>query len=303
MKERIRSIIEQAAQQGTGLLGVGFKDLLTGEEIYLNGDTAFPTASVFKIFVLCELFRREQEGTFSFDEQHTLLNSEKSIGSGILEQAEEGTVYSMMDYAMLMMSISDNPASDYLFSVAGRDNIRKNIIEPLGLTNTKIDLNCAQLLTYNYDVTIEEYRKIVDAENGRFHRRNSPYFLCQTEKNNQSSPRDMVKLLSLMYDGMLLGTDSDQRMIDIMRQCKTNARIPAKLPEGTPVAHKTGSIDHLTNDCGIVYTANGDYVLTLFYNGNLASEEEYEGTNWGDVGNSILSQLSADIYNAYMQSK
>ena len=303
MTAHIRQIIKEAAHKGTGLLGVGFKDLLTGEEIYLNGDTAFPTASVFKIFVLCELFRREQEGTLSFDEQHTLLNCEKSIGSGILEQAEEGTVYSMMDYAMLMMSISDNTASDYLFGVAGRENIRKHIIEPLNLSNTKIDLNCAQLLTYNYDVTIEEYRKIVDAENGRFHRRNSPYFLCQTEKNNQSSPRDMVKLLSLMYDGKLLGTDSDQRMIDIMRQCKTNARIPAKLPEGTPVAHKTGSIDHLTNDCGIVYTANGDYVLTLFYNGNLASEEEYEGTNWGDMGNSILSQLSADIYNAYIQSK
>ena len=303
MTAHIRQIIKEAAHKGTGLLGVGFKDLLTGEEIYLNGDTAFPTASVFKIFVLCELFRREQKGTFSFDEQHTLLNSEKSIGSGILEQAEEGTVYSMMDYAMLMMSISDNTASDYLFSVAGRDNIRKNIIEPLGLTNTKIDLNCAQLLTSNYDVSIEEYRRIVDMENGRFHRRNAPFFLCQTEQNNQSSPRDMVKLLSLMYEGKLLGADSDRRMIDIMRQCKTNARIPAKLPEGTPVAHKTGSIDHLTNDCGIVYTDNGDYVLTLFYNGNLASEEEYEGTNWGDVGNSILSQLSADIYNAYMQSK
>lgn len=303
MTEHIRQIIKKAVQKGTGLLGVGFKDLATGEEIYLNSDTAFPTASVFKIFVLCELFRREQEGTFSFDAQHTLLNCEKSIGSGILEQAEEGTVYSMMDYAMLMMSISDNTASDYLFSVAGRENIRKNIIEPLNLTNTKIDFNCAQLLTNNYDVSIEEYRRIVDMENGRFHRRNAPFFLCQTEQNNQSSPRDMVKLLSLMYEGKLLGADSDRRMIDIMLQCKTNARIPAKLPEGTPVAHKTGSIDHVTNDSGIVYTANGDYVLTLFYNGNLASEEEYEGTNWGDVGNSILSQLSADIYNAYIQSK
>ena len=303
MTKHIRQIITKAMQKGTGLLGVGFKDLATGEEIYLNGDTAFPTASVFKIFVLCELFRREQKGTFSFDEQHTLLNCEKSIGSGILEQAAEGTVYSMMDYAMLMMSISDNTASDYLFSVAGRDNIRKNIIEPLGLTNTKIDLNCAQLLTSNDDVSMEEYRRIVDSEGGRFHRRNNPYFLCQAEMNNQSSPRDMVKLLSLMYDGKLLGTDSDQRIIDIMRQCKTNARIPAKLPEGVAVAHKTGSADHLANDCGIVFTGSGDYVLTLFYNGNLASEEEYEGTNWGDVGNSILSQLSADIYNAYMQSK
>jgi len=303
MKERIRSIIEQAAQQGTGLLGVGFKDLTTGEEVYLNGDTAFPTASVFKIFVLCELFRREKEGTFSFDQQHTLLNSEKSIGSGTLEKAEEGTVYSMMDYTMLMMTISDNTASDYLFGVTGADRIRQNIIEPLALANTKIELNCAQLLTYNYDVTIEEYRKIVDAENGRFHRRNSSYFLCQEEKNNQSSPRDMVKLLSLMYEGKLIDSQRDRKMIDIMLQCQTNARIPAKLPEGTPVAHKTGSIDHVTNDCGIVFTGCGDYVLTLFYNGNRGSEEEYEGTDWGTVGNRILAQLSADIYNAYTQSK
>ena len=303
MKERIRNVIEQAAGQVSGLLGIGFKDLTTGEEVYLNGDTAFPTASVFKIFVLCELFRQEKEGTFSFADQHTLLNSEKSIGSGILEKAEEGTVYSMMDYAMLMMSISDNTASDYLFGVAGRENIRKNIIEPLGLTNTKIDFNCAQLLTANYDISIEEYRRIVDVENGRFHRRNGPFFLCQKEKNNQSSPRDMVKLLSLMYEGKLIGADSDRRMLDIMLQCQTNARIPAKLPDGVTVAHKTGSIDHVTNDSGIVFTANGDYVLSLFYNGNLASVEEYEGTSWGTVGTALLAQLSADIYNVYMQSK
>ena len=303
MYERIRNVMEEAAGQVTGLLGVGFKDLTTGEEVYLNGDTAFPTASVFNIFVLCELFRREQEGTFSFSDRHTLLNCEKSIGSGILEKAEEGTVYSMMDYAMLMMSISDNTASDYLFGVAGRENIRKHIIEPLGLSNTKIDLNCAQLLTHNYDVTIEEYRRIVDVENGRFHRRNGSFFLCEKERNNQSSPRDMVKLLSLMYQGKLLGADSDRRMLDIMRQCQTNARIPAKLPEGVTVAHKTGSIDHVTNDSGIVFTGSGDYVLSLFYNGNLASEEEYEGTSWGTAGTALLAQLSSDIYNAYLQSK
>ncbi len=301
MTERIRHIMEQAARQGTGLLGVGFKDLTTGEEIYLNGDTSFPTASVFKTFVLCELFRREKEGTFSFSQQHTLLEEEKSIGSGTLESAEAGTVFSMLDYTMLMMTISDNTASDYLFGVAGPENIRKHIIEPLGLVNTKIDLNCSQLLTSYYDVTLEEYRRVI--KGGRWYRRNTPHFLCQVEKNDQTSPRDMVKLLSRMYLGEVIGPDSDRRMVDIMLQCKTNARIPAKLPEGVRVAHKTGSIDHLTNDCGIVFTDSGDYVLTLFYNGNLASKEEYEGTDWDDVGNRILSQLSADIYAAYTEGK
>ena len=301
MMERIRKVLDNAALQGTGLLGVGFRDLTTGEEIYLNGDAVFPTASVFKVFVLCELFHREQEGTFSFSDCHTLQEHEKSIGSGVLESAEADTVFSMLDYAMLMMTISDNTASDYLFGVAGPENIRKHIIEPLGLANTKIDLNCAQLLTSYYDVTLEEYRRVI--KGGRWYRRNTPHFLCQVEKNDQTSPRDMVKLLSRMYRGEVIGPDSDRRMVDIMLQCKTNARIPAKLPEGVRVAHKTGSIDHLTNDCGIVFTDKGDYVLTLFYNGNLASEEEYEGTAWGDVGNRILSQLSADIYAAYTESK
>lgn len=302
MLSRIRAAIDTASKQGTGLLGVGFRDLSTGEEVYLNGDAIFPTASVYKIFVLCELFHREKEGTFSFDDRHILLESEKSIGSGILESAEAGTEFSMMDYAMLMMSISDNTASDYLFSVAGPENIRKHVIEPLELTNTRIDLNCAQLLTNYYDVTIEEYRSILKA-GGRWHQRNSPYFLCEVEKNDQTTPRDMVKLLSRMYEGKLMGGDSDSRMLDIMRQCKTNARIPAKLPEGVAVAHKTGSMDHLANDCGIVFTGSGDYVLTLFYNGNLASEEEYEGTAWKTVGDRVLAQLSADIYEAYMQSR
>ena len=87
MMERIRKVLDNAALQGTGLLGVGFHDLTTGEEIYLNGDTVFPTASVFKVFVLCDLFHREREGAFSFSEQHTLLEEEKSIGSGVLESA------------------------------------------------------------------------------------------------------------------------------------------------------------------------------------------------------------------------
>ena len=65
------------------------------------------------------------------------------------------------------------------------------------------------------------------------------------------------------------------------------------------VAHKTGSIDHLANDCGIVCTDCGDYVLTLFYNGNLASEEEYEGSEWTAVGDRVLSGLSAQVYRIF----
>lgn len=296
MIQKLNRLFEETAQKGTGLLGIGFYDLKTGTEVYYNGDMAFPTASVYKIFVLCELFRRQKAGEFSFSDTHTLLESDKRVGSGILELIGEGAVLSMMDYTMLMMVISDNTSSSLLFQKAGEENIRKNIIEALGLTSTRCDTG--DTLAAFYGVTTEEYKKIT-AEGGRFHARNGKYFRCDVEKMKKSSPRDMVKLLRLLAQGQLVDPASDKQIIDIMLKCQTNARIPAKLPYGVKVAHKTGSIDHLANDCGIVYTNAGDYVLALFYNGNLASEEEYEGTDWTRKGDQVLAELSGQIYQIY----
>lgn len=299
MLKKLQELFERTAQKGTGLLGIGFKDMNTGEEVYYNGDKVFPLASVYKIFVLCELFRMQKEGTFSFADRHTLLESEKSIGSGILELIGEGAVFSMMDLIMLMMSISDNTATKLLQQYTSDETVTANIIEPLGMQDT-LYRSGAGLCNY-YNVTVEEYRKVTSS-GGRFHARNGSYFRCVEPKNRQSSPRDMLKLLSLLQAGKFIDEETDRKILDIMLKCQTNSRIPAKLPHGVTVAHKTGTIDHLTNDCGIVYTDCGSYVLTLFYNGNLASEEEYEGTSWDAFGTALLAQLSRDIYDIYTES-
>ena len=302
MKAQIEALFRDAQSKGTGLLAAGFMDLSTGETAYLNPDTAFPTASVFKIFVLCQLFYMKKTGTFDLDEKHILQESDKSIGSGELEKAPAGTEFTMMDFVMLMMSISDNTATDYLVNAAGFENIRKNVIEPLGLTSTKCHFGCMDLLTRCYGVTLEEYRaKCVGS--GWFDAHMGSYFRCTEEKNNQTTPRDLVKLLSLMNEGRVVDAENDRQMLDIMAQCKTNSRIPAKLPEGTRVEHKTGTIDHLANDAGIVRTPKGDYILVYSYNGNVASREEYTTTKYAQLGDAILSQLSCDVYRTYLQNK
>ena len=298
MIKRLETLFEETAKTVTGPLGVGFYDLETGEEVYYNGNMVFPMASVYKIFILCELFRKQKAGTFSFDERHTLLESEKSIGSGILEHIGEGAVLSLMDYTMLMMIISDNTSTALLQKYALPEEIRVDLIEPLELRDT-LYVSGATLCKY-YNVTLEEYKKTI-AEGGRFHARNGSYFRCAEPQNKQSSPRDLVKLLRLLAQGQLVDPDADKQILDIMLKCQTNARIPAKLPNGVKVAHKTGSIDHLANDCGIIYTGCGSYVLTLFYNGNLASEEEYEGTSWTQMGDQVLSKLSSDVYQIYCE--
>lgn len=295
---QLKTLFEETAKTVTGPLGIGFKDLNSGEELYYNGDMVFPMASVYKIFVLCELFRKQKEGTFSFADRHTLLESEKRIGSGILELIGEGAVLSMMDYTMLMMVISDNTSTALLQKYTPAEDIQAHLIKPLELRDT-LYVPGAGLCDF-YGVTVEEYRKIT-SEGGRFHARNGSYFRCVEPKNKQSSPRDLLKILSLLQEGRLIDAQSDRQILDIMLKCQTNDRIPKKLPAGVRVAHKTGSIDHLANDCGIVYTDCGNYVLTLFYNGNLASEEEYEGSEWTAVGNQLLSGLSAEVYRIFTE--
>ena len=300
MIEQLKALFEQAAKTVTGPLGVGFKDLNSGEAVYYNADKVFPTASVYKTFVLCELFRRQKAGTFSFEDKHTLLESDKSIGSGILELFQEGAVLSMMDYAVLMMAISDNTAADYLYQLVGPKSIHENIIEPLGMTNTLCNAEGRSLLNSYYGVSVEEYRRR-DAAGERFHARNGSYFRCEEKKNKQTTPRDMVKLLTALYEGSFAGVETDNQILEVMLKCQSTVLIPAQLPSGVRIAHKTGSIDHLANDCGIIYTDYGNYVLTLFYNGNLASEDEYESTSGITIGKAVLGQLSADIYRIFTE--
>ena len=110
----------------------------------------------------------------------------------------------------------------------------------------------------------------------------------------------MLKIIQHLYEGKMIDPVSDAEILGVMAQCQTNSRIPKLLPHGVRVAHKTGTIDHLANDVGIVYTSKGNYALAMSYNGNLCSEEEYLNTRSSAVGDPILAQLSRDIYDAFM---
>ena len=111
----------------------------------------------------------------------------------------------------------------------------------------------------------------------------------------------MMKILRLVYEKKLFTPWVCDEMLKIMKQCQTNTRIPKFLPAGVEVAHKTGTVDRVANDAGIVYTPKGDYILTLFYNGNAASEEEYNKNVNGLMSDSLLAEISRDIYAEYVK--
>lgn len=291
--QAIRAIAEQYQAKVTGTLGVAFTDLKTGQGFTINGQKELPTASTFKVYLLAEFLRQCEEGKFALTDRHELKAQFVSPGSGILDELQPGLNLTLLDYARLMMMLSDNTATDYLYHLVGRDSIRKNVIDAFGLDKTKCDYPCKQLIAAYFDPAKKtgEGRCWLNTED----------YLCTAPLNDSTSPENMEKVLHMVYDNTLFSPWVSQQMVDIMKRCHTNSRIPKHLPRGVEVAHKTGTMDKVANDCGIVYTEKGDYILCLFYNGNVATAEEYDRNVKGSLSDSLLADISRDIYAEYVK--
>ena len=289
--QAIRAIAEHYQAKATGDLGVAFTDLKTGEGFTINGSKELPTASTFKVYLLAEFLRQCEEGKFALTDRHELKAEFVSPGSGILDELQPGLNLTLLDYARLMMMLSDNTATDYLYHLVGRDHIQKNVIEGFGLDKTKCDYPCKQLIAAYFDPS----KKLP----GESRWLNTEDYLCTAAQNDSTSPENMEKVLRMVYDKALFSPWVSEQMVDIMKRCHTNSRIPKHLPRGIEVAHKTGTMDKVANDCGIVYTEKGDYILCLFYNGNVATAEEYDANVKGSFSDTLLAELSRDIFTEY----
>ena len=215
MIQKIEEVMQEAVSQGSGLMGLGFCDLKSGETVFVNGDRLFPTASVYKIFILCELALWEKEGRLDLEKKIVLLDKDKIGGSGTLRNEPEGTEHTMKEYVDLMMQISDNTATDYLVRMVGKEAIYRDVIYPLGLEKTSIDLACEGLLKKYY---ANPSGRFPDPKSGkeRGNYRLGSYFTCEEKRNNVSTPREMVHVMRSLYEGKVIDPETDRKILDEM---------------------------------------------------------------------------------------
>ena len=292
----IRAIAEKYQSKVTGKLGIGFIDLQTGEKYTLNGTELFPTASVCKVFTLAALYKMVAEGKADDTDRYEMTEDVQVGGSGVLHRMLPGLNPTLRDYAMLMMILSDNTAADFLFKfVGGAEGVTENVLKPLGLTSSKCDLSIKQMFPPCFD------NYTIIQTNGRDRRcyLNNSGFLCTNDKDDITTVEDIMSILRLMYERKLYSEQACESMLDILKKCQTNTRIPKFLPPSVDVAHKTGTLDCLCNDVGIVYTKKGNYLLAMFYNGNVATMEEYAKNDRGRNSDALLADISKEIYDEF----
>ncbi len=287
--------IQEPAKGFDGKLGISVKHLGTGESASLNGDQLFPTASVFKVPVIVELYRQVEVGLISLYERIVLMERDKVPGTGILKELSEGLVLSIWDLTELMMILSDNTATDLLVERVGMDRVNATL-RGLGLEKTRVVADCRDILfdLVGLDDLLDEEKTIDVYEDAVRSTMTGDSWSLGVEKNDVTTPEEMLRLLELIVDGEATSRESCDAILETMRRCQTGVyRIAKYLPRGEfELAHKTGSLPGIRNDAGVVtIRETGErYIMSCF---TMGASDIY-------AAEETIALASKNVFNYFM---
>lgn len=272
-----------------GYTGVYAEPLAGGEVIAQHADRPFALASVSKLPLMIHLFRLADAGKLDLTARHKVLEEERVAGSGLLQYLDADTQLTLTDLIRLMMMISDNMATDQLLSYTTKQAVEDEM-HALGFPSVRMPHSIREMLgSYLPDgprTPYPEVRKYFADPN-----RVAPEDAAggDPERGDAASPRDLASMLKRLVEGELLSEASTELAVQILIDCQTNSRIPAQLPKGTKVGHKTGTLNRRTNDAGVVFAPAGPFSIVLMNHGE---EEEAKASR-------VLAQAAALIYERF----
>src|SRR5579872_4311996 len=254
---RLRANIEQIASGVDTHWGIYIKCLDTNEEIAINADEAMDTMSVIKVPLMVEAFRQISEGKFALADRYTLKNADKRPGTGVIRSLDEGASFSIKDVITLMIIVSDNTATDVIFSKVGGPPAVNALMQQYGLNSI------------HATGFADDWFKALAAAGSpvKFHAaRQHPFGL--------SSPRDMGRLLDKIASGQAVSKEASDTMLDIMRGQLYRTRLP-KYVSGFQLPHKTGDfVPWITNDVGLLINGQHKIVICVFTDKSNIAEDE-----------------------------
>jgi beta-lactamase class A len=265
------SVLKRIAAVPGAIVAVSFQQLGGGAAFSINEDSLFHAASTMKVAVLIEYFRALDSGRLKPGQNILLLNVFASIADGSRyalqpEDDSDSLVYARLGQrvplrwlAERMIVRSSNLATNTLIEILGATAV-DSTVRALGGTRMKV---------------------LRGVEDGRAFERGL---------NNVATAHDLALLLLAIAEGRAARPASCRQMIEILARQEFNDEIPAGLPPGTRVAHKTGWISGVVHDAGIVYPARfRPYVLVVLT----------RGIEQREIAQALIADISRLVWKAY----
>lgn len=276
-KDGLQKEVNALASAHKGKVAFFAKDLKTGTAVAIDADTPVQTASVIKLTLMVEAFYEIKAGTHKLDERLELKKANQTSGSGVFGLMHPGLNPTLQDTITMMIAQSDNTATNMMIDVLGVDAVNKRIAS-MGLRNTWL------------------YKKIGIPANYPMPADQKKFGLGKT------TAREMAEVLESIEQCDLGDKALCKQMIDTMKNQFWRTAIPRYLEtvdtteEPSSIANKTGSLDHVRNDVGIVYTKHGPIIISAFTYDN-------EDTSWtvGNTAEILIAKMAKAVVDAWTQ--
>lgn len=269
LEAQLRRIIAASGAE----VAVAYRPIDGRTELLIDADRPFHAASTMKVPVMIELFRQAKAGIVSLDDPLPVRNDFRSIIDGSPYQLSEGddsdsqvyaaagTTMTLRQLCDAMIVVSSNFAANLLIEKLGVENIRGTVAR-LGAGGVQVLRGVEDQKAFDQGL------------------------------NNTTTARGLMVLLDRLAHGQAVDAGSDAAMIDILKRQKFKDAIPAGIPAGTAVAHKTGTITKIHHDAGIVYGPR-PYVIVLLVRG---IEDQKKSA-------ALMAQLSKVVYESNAASQ
>ncbi|MEA2761384.1 MAG: beta-lactamase class [Gemmatimonadaceae bacterium] len=245
----VEKIQARIRQEPGAQVGLAYADLASGDTLFLNADTSFHAASTMKVPVMIELFRRATTGSFAMSQPLLIVNQFASIVDGsayALDSTSDSdtTLYHRVGGRVrvdtllrLMITRSSNLATNTLIALVGAEDVN-SAMRSLGAQRMQV---------------------LRGVEDGK---------AFDKGLINTTTARDLATILRAIEEGRAGSTEATDEMRQILLAQEFNEKIPAGLPPGIRVAHKTGEITAHSHDAAIIYPpGRKPYVLVVLTRG------------------------------------
>jgi len=252
--DELKKEVEKFIAGEPGYFAIEFRSVQEPDiQFSIHADTLFHAASTMKTPVMVEVYKQAMEEKFALSDSLEIKNLFTSIVDGSefsidirpdsddpIEKmiGEKETIYNLTH---AMITYSSNIATNMIIELVGAENTTETMRE-LGARN------------------IDVLRGVYDMK------------AFDRGLSNRTTARDLAVIFEHLANGTAVSPDADRNMIEILKDQFYQDIIPAKLPNDTEVANKTGSIDGVEHDSGLVFLPDGRSYLLIFLSKDLEND-------------------------------
>lgn len=262
--KRLQEEIEAIFKNSTGTWSIAVEDLKEGAKFSLNGDKPFYAASIIKVPIMAAVFAAAQDGDLQLGDRLPLRRDDMVGGSGVLQYMSPTLELPILDLVTLMIIQSDNTATNMLLDEIGMDKVQA-VMNEFGMERSEI------------------HHKLMIAQANRVN-------------SNDITASDVNALLTRIARGKCVSLHSSEQKVRILKQQQLSNGLIGSLPamESSIVgaipdwefAGKTGNVDGMTHECGLLYVHDRCMAITVLSKGCTDVEAR-----------EMIAQIGSELYS------